>query len=104
MDKAKADRINEIISTLNPLRLEARQLEIELEVLTGIHGEATPIKDLHFSTRVHNALHRGGYRYIEQLIAIDDWKKLYMLRNFGEKACDEVVRNIAEWQAVRTKP
>ena len=53
----------------------------------------TPIAELGCSTRLRNALKRGGYEYIEQVLKLSN-NDLLRLRNFGTFCLKELTEKI----------
>ncbi|MHC4646794.1 MAG: DNA-directed RNA polymerase subunit alpha C-terminal domain-containing protein [Planctomycetota bacterium] len=100
MDKKQADKIRDILGEIRFCETKLQQLRVELVALTGVDGKLTPVSVLGLSTRSQNALARAGYRGVEQLLMIKDWRDLlYSCNNFGEKSLREVKQKLAEWQS-----
>lgn len=104
--KNDADKIRDVLGEIKFCEIKLQQLKAELEALTGVKGEMTPMSDLGLSARSKNALARAGYRGVEQLLMIEDWRRLlYSCSNFGEVSLNEVKQKLAEWkQSAKTTP
>jgi DNA-directed RNA polymerase alpha subunit len=61
----------------------------------------TPIAELGCSARLNNALMRGGFEYVEQVIKLDS-ADLLRLRNFGKCCLNELTKKLNafgfDWQ------
>ena len=53
----------------------------------------TPIETLNLSSRLRNALHRGGVEYVEQVLTMTE-KDFMRLRNFGKCCLIELTERI----------
>lgn len=104
--KNDADKIRDVLSEIKFCEIKLQQLQVEIEMLTGVKGEMTPMSALGLSVRSHNALARAGYRGVEQLFLISDWRTLLLAcSNFGEVSLNEVKQKLAEWvQGAETTP
>ena len=56
----------------------------------------TPIRELNLDKRSENALIRGGYKYIEELVNLSE-ADLYSIRNVGSQAVERIQTALASY-------
>lgn len=60
---------------------------------------ATPLANLHLSSRTHNALRRNGIHTIEQLSKLD-FDRLMLLKEIGRVLAQEIQDSLSSYQRV----
>ena len=73
------------------LKEMAKEIGIIADKLLGEYQ--TPIETMNFSSRLRNALRRGGVEYIEQVLKMSE-QDLSKLRNFGKGCLDELTEKL----------
>lgn len=82
--------------TVRPTRTETVLTE-KKDSYETLQDNSTPLEELGLSTRVYNALYRGGVKTIGQLAALSD-EKLQRIRSIGETAVTEILSCLNHYQ------
>lgn len=91
-----------LFSKLRPEMLEELRPELPEEEAAKAMREEVPLEKLGLSSRVLNALRRGGIRTVDELLKKSK-EELLSLSNFGEKAWQELQERL-EALGLATKP